>query len=121
MSQLRRNNLHKFSSGFGFIFRDCSTGLYIRVQRQKAEWRGDESDLIPEGLKPLRTARRDGDCHFVNHLGSCVREGSVGRLTPVIGRENAAMGEGDFDEEPTDGQCMRLRMGMRMYILYHQL
>lgn len=27
---------------------------------KEAEWRGDESDLIPDGLKPLRTARRDG-------------------------------------------------------------
>ncbi|KAL9668434.1 hypothetical protein QQ045_002815 [Rhodiola kirilowii] len=60
--------------------------------------------------------RKRRDCHFVNHLGSRVRAGSVGRLTPVTGRENAAMGEGDFDEEQTDGQCMRMRMGMRIYV-----
>ncbi|CAM8912762.1 unnamed protein product [Rhodiola kirilowii] len=69
---------------------------------KEAEWRGDESDLIPEGLKPLRTARRDGDGHFVDHPGSGVRAGSVGRSTPVTGRENVVMGEGDSDEEQTD-------------------
>uniref|UniRef100_A0A7N0V6I0 AMP deaminase n=1 Tax=Kalanchoe fedtschenkoi TaxID=63787 RepID=A0A7N0V6I0_KALFE len=70
---------------------------------KEAEWRGDESDLIPVGLKPLRTARRDADSHFVDHPGSGMRTGSVGRLTPVTGRESLASGEGDSDEEQTEG------------------
>lgn len=47
-----------------------------------------------------------GDSHFVDHPGSGVRAGStsIGRLTPVSGRETVGIGEGDSDEEQTEGE-----------------
>ncbi|XP_058194280.1 probable AMP deaminase isoform X1 [Rhododendron vialii] len=66
-----------------------------------ASW--DKLNLIPSGLPPLHTARKDGQDHYVNKSGSKIRVGSGGRLmTPRSSRGYAFDSTGDSDDEGTE-------------------
>ncbi|KAG6429664.1 hypothetical protein SASPL_107716 [Salvia splendens] len=60
-------------------------------------------ESISSDLPPVRTGQRDGDEHYVNHSGTSLRVGSVGRLvTPGSTCGYSFEGTGDSDDEGTE-------------------
>ncbi|KAL1550971.1 AMP deaminase [Salvia divinorum] len=60
-------------------------------------------ESISSDLPPVRTGQRDGDEQYVNHSGTSLRVGSVGRIvTPASTCGYAFEGTGDSDDEGTE-------------------
>ncbi|XP_057777088.1 AMP deaminase-like isoform X2 [Salvia miltiorrhiza] len=63
----------------------------------------DKIDSISSNLPPVRTGQRDGEEQYVNHSGTSMRVGSVGRLvTPGSACGYAFERTGDSDDEGTE-------------------
>lgn len=81
----------------------------------RASW--DKLNLIPSGLPPLHTARKDGQDHSMNKSGSKIRVGSGGRLmTP-----RSSCGYAFDSTEYSDEEGTEVSTGQDVLLTYENL